>query len=38
MFLKKETKASIQRKKGMELQLQRETVKTRIRQLRGEMP
>lgn len=37
MFLKKETKASIQRKKGMELQLQRETVKKRIRQLRGEM-
>ena len=37
MFLKKETKANIQRKKGVELQLQREAVKKRIRQLRGEM-
>ena len=38
MFMKKkETKADIQRRKSMELQLQREAVKKRIRTLRGEM-
>ncbi len=38
MFMKKkETKADIQRKKSMELQLQREAVKKRIRLIRSEM-